>query len=265
MSLLLGTNLETIIDQRINGHIARVGGLFDQLIKYEKLKVTDINVLDGGFGEVLTFKDCKTIKEIYKVLKLYIAQEQMYIKNGPKFPRNRKTILLDMHFAKERKNLLSKFNHSISSNVLEHSPNIIKLLLNFHFITKKDGYQFHAIPHYKYTYDCFRTPNQLEHFISDFELNTGFDDDTHTQDYVQSAIEKHGWQRKFHEIYPLSYPFIHFHVFDELNVKQLFEYIFEDVVVDIIKTDQFSDILVIFKNKLNDNFLNKYSEYLKLI
>ncbi|EOQ88119.1 hypothetical protein LEP1GSC202_3346 [Leptospira yanagawae serovar Saopaulo str. Sao Paulo = ATCC 700523] len=258
MSLLLKSNIESLTKERLTGNVARIGGLVDQLIDYSDLNVTDINVLDGGFGEVLTLKNARTIKDFLRVLRLYITQEKIYLKKGARYPRNRKTILLDMHFATKSKWLHSKFDHSISSNVLEHSPNIINLLLNFHFITKKDGYQFHAIPHYKYTYDCFRIPHTLEHFIEDFENDTGFDDDTHTQDYIQSAIEKHGWQKTFHEKYPVTYPFLHFHVFDELNVRKLFEYMFEEVVVDVIKTDQFSDILVFCKNQLNQNFLQNY-------
>jgi hypothetical protein len=142
------------------------------------------------------------------------------------------------------------------------------LLLNFYFITKENGYQFHAIPNYRYTFDQFRKPTVLEHLIDDFEKKTWFDDTTHNEDYIMSAIEKHGWQKAFHEKYPVSYPFMHFHVFDEKNVLELANYMFEDVVVDVIRNEKYSDNVLFFRNKLKPSFLEKYAplidEYQKI-
>jgi hypothetical protein len=163
-----------------------------------------------------------------------------------------------MHFAQKNNKFLEKFDSVISSNVLEHSPNLIFFLLNFHFIAKEDGYQFHALPNYRYTYDRFRSPTKLEHFIQDFVCHQSFDDKQHNEDYIQSAIEKDGWQKDFHGRYPVAYPYMHFHVFDEFNTLELFKFIFEEVTVDVIRDDQFSDNLVFYKNKLNKSFCEKY-------
>lgn len=224
--LLYDSNLYIKVNEKIRGKIARAGGSVRQLLQYEGCEIHDINLLDGGFG---------------------ISSPE-------------KTLILDMHTAYKKPELLNNFDCSISSNMIEHSYNPILLLLNFYFITNKEGYQFHAIPNYRYTYDLFRSPTPLTHLIEDFEKMTDQSDTTHNEDYVQSAVIKHGWQREFHKKYPITYPYIHFHVFDEHNVKDLMEFMFEEVTVDVIRTKEFSDTVVLFRNTLNKRFIDKYHE-----
>ena len=259
MALLLNTNIDKKVTDHICGFVGRVGGKVDQLIDYRNVEVEDINIVDGGFGEVNTSIIRSIIKAPWQNTKLLLAQEIRYVRYGSSIPRNRKTIIQDMHKANENQLFKERYDCCISSNVLEHSFNPIFLLLNFYFATKRGGYQFHAIPHYAYTFDRYRKPSSLEHLIDDFERNTEKQDDTHLDDYRQSAIIKDGYQRQFHEKYPLIYPFIHQHVFDENNTKELFEFMFEEVVVDIIKDEKFSDNIVFFKNELNNNFMQKYN------
>ena len=130
-------------------------------------------------------------------------------------------------------------------------------------ITKPDGFQYHAIPHYKYTYDVHRKPTAVEHMIRDFEEFADQTDTVHNEDYVQSAIDKHGWQKEFHEKYPVAYPYMHFHVFDEFNTRELFKFVFEDVQNDIIKTEQFSDNVVLCRNTLKSRFLRQYEDLIE--
>jgi hypothetical protein len=189
-----------------------------------------------------------------------VRQELFWYLKGESESRDRKTIVLDMHFAMQHQELKHRFDASVSSNVIEHSPNPIFLFLNFYFITKELGYQFHAIPNYRYTFDQFRMPTPLEHFIDDFEKMTWFDDTTHTEDYKMSAIEKHGWQKPFHEKYPVAYPYMHFHVFDEQNVLELANFMFEGVQVDVLKNEKYGDNVLFFKNKLNPAFEEKYAK-----
>lgn len=264
MALLLNTNIEYQIKQHIVGRIARAGGSVNQLLTYKNCIVEDINLSDGGFGRVREFRKAKTIRQLLGIAKSRFIQEYIFLKHGYSVSRDRKTLLLDMHFANENAALAEKFDCSISSNLIEHSPNPIFLLLNFYFITRHGGYQYHAIPHYKYTYDIHRTPTSIAHLINDFEKMTDFSDMTHNDDYVQSAIVKHGWQRKFHEQYPVSYPYMHFHVFDESNTRELFELMFEDVVNDIIKTEEFSDNVIFYRNVLKQDFVKKYRGTIEL-
>lgn len=104
----------------------------------------------------------------------------------------------------------------------------------------------------------YRQPTSVEHLLVDFKNKISFDDTTHNEDYAQSAIVKHGYFKKYHETHPIAYPYMHFHVFDEHNIRELFETMFEEVTNDILKTKVISDNLVIFRNNLNANFVNKF-------
>ena len=239
MGLLLNSCIEEKVKLHIAGKIARVGGSVNQLLTYQNCIVEDINLLDGGYGIVRNINGARTPFQMFKVIQRYLSQERKYLLHGYAIPRDRKTISLDMHNACDNPSFADRYDAVISSNMIEHSPNPIFLLLNFYFVARKGGYQYHAIPHYKYTFDVYRTPTSLEHMIEDFEHKTDKSDTSHSEDYVQSAIEKHGWQKSFHEKYPVAYPYMHFHVFDERNIRQLFEFMFEDVVTDVLTTKEF--------------------------
>lgn len=256
--LLLSTNIEKEVSSKICGNVARIGGSVNQIINYKNCKIVDINIIDGGFGHIKRWQDIKSARNILETAKRQIKQKALHLRYGEKICRDWKTIIMDLHEAYQHEEWMPEFDAVISSNVLEHSPNPIFLLLNFYFITKKGGYQFHAIPHCKYTYDMFRKPTPIEHMVEDFERKTQTDDLTHNEDYIRSAIIKHGYMKKFHETHPVAYPFMHFHVFDENNVRELFQMMFEEVTNDIIKTETVSDNVVIFKNVLNKDFVNKY-------
>lgn len=260
--MLLGTDINSRVQQSIRGRVARAGGTVNQLINYRQCVVEDINIPDGGFGRV--FKDgvSGAVQHTVPFLKRFVRQEILFLFQGHRISRDRKTVILDMHNAHQMNELHDRYDCSISSNLLEHSPNPIWLLLNFYLITRKNGFQFHAIPHYRYTYDRFREPTTIEHLIEDFETQVEASDASHVEDYRQSAVEKDGWQKKFHDKYPLEYPFIHFHVFDENNIKELMELMFEEVVNDVLKTDVYSDNVVLFKNKLRRQFVEKYRNIL---
>lgn len=257
MSLLYNTNIQELVNRNIKGNVARVGGRMNQLMSYKNCKVTDINIIDGGYGQIRNNFNLNSINNFYRTTKRQIRQEASWMLHGEREMRDRKTIILDMHFATLNTSLQNKFDSIVSSNVIEHSPDPIWLMLNFHFVTKESGYQYHAIPNYRYTFDQFRKPTPIEHIIEDFENITWFDDICHNDDYIMSAVEKHGHQRTFHEEYPVSYPYMHFHVFDENNVRKFAEYMFEDVTVDCLKDEKVGDNVVIMRNKLNPQFLKK--------
>lgn len=256
--LLLGTDIDSRVARLIRGRVARAGGTVNQLIDYRQCAVEDINIPDGGFGKVFRGDVTGAVRHTVPFLKRFVRQEILFMLQGQRISRDRKTIILDMHDAHQRNELYGKYDCAISSNLLEHSPNPIWLLLNFYMITRKNGYQFHAIPHHRYTYDRFRVPTTVKHLLEDFENHADASDSSHVEDYRQSAVEKDGWQKKFHDKYPLEYPFIHFHVFDENNTKELMELMFEDVISDVLKTNEYSDNVVVFKNKLKREFIEKY-------
>jgi FkbM family methyltransferase len=225
--LIYDTDLHSMVNRLVRGNVARVGGAVQQLLQYRNCAVTDINLADGGYGKATSGDH---------------------------------TIIMDIHDALRKSDMKEKFDCLISSNVIEHSYNPILFLLNCHFVTKESGYQFHAIPNYRYTYDVFRRPTSLEHMIEDFENFADSTDHSHNADYVQSAVEKHGWQREYHKKYPVVYPYMHYHVFDEFNTAELMRFVFQDVTTDVIRTEAFGDSLVFFRNTLNQEFFNRYGD-----
>lgn len=259
MPLLLNTEIDLEVKRKIKGLVARTGGKVNQLIDYRGCRVEDINLLDGGFGQVAALTNSGSLSCKLMSLGRYARQELRFLRFGPSVPRDRKTIISDLHQVGELPGLAGRYDASVSSNVLEHSPNPVLLLLNFYLITKEGGWQFHAIPHYKYTYDKFRSPTPVAHLLEDFINNSNRSDQSHNQDYIQSAIEKHGWQRQFHEKYPVQYPYMHFHVFDELNTSELISLMFKEVTVDLLLVDgTYSDNVTLFRNELNKPFVSEH-------
>jgi len=262
MTLLLNSDLRQFVQSNVVGRIGRAGGTMNQLMTYRNCSVEDLNLHDGGFGVVKSHRAARSPWQLARIAKRYLRQEIKCRIHGHRVPRDRKTILLDMHHAHRMASLRRRYDCSVSSNLIEHSYNPIQLLLNFHFATKANGWQYHAIPHYRYTFDMHRTPTTLEHMVRDFERGTDANDRSHDEDYIQSAIVKHGWQRKFHARYPVAYPYMHYHVFDEHNTRQLFEFMFAEVRNDVLRTDEHSDNLVICRNTLNTDFVRRYGKLL---
>jgi len=258
MALMYGTDIDLKVRENISGLVARVGGTVNQLIDYRGLRVEDLNLLDGGFGRVATARSADERSHKIRNMARYVRQELQYLISGPAVPRDRKTIIADMHRAGEFPKLAGRYNASLSSNLLEHSPNPVLLLLNFYLITKAGGWQFHAIPHYQYTFDKLRDPTPVSHMIDDFVNGSDLSDQSHNRDYIRSAIENNGWQREFHQKYPVQYPYMHFHVFDQHNTGELMSLMFKEVTVDLLKDATFSDNVVLFKNELNPLFIEKH-------
>lgn len=256
MSLLLNSDIEHKLNKYMVGQLARVGGKVDQLLRYEQCTVEDINVENRRLQKFGTSSVGK-IRYGYDIFE----QEIRYWRKGYRAVRDRMTHFFDVHEAVSNKRLSKKYDGILSSNVIEHSYNAIWFLLNMHFLVKNEGYHYHAIPYYRLTYDQFRTPTPLEHFIDDFRIMTTPNDcEKHAQEHFASVLK---WSSNKENVKLPSYPCIHCHVFDEYNTKALFELIFEDVSIDIIKTDEFQDVLVLCRNTLNSRFRKKFKAILK--
>jgi hypothetical protein len=221
--------------------------------------VDDFNILEDQWGAV-KWGRFMTLAHKFRMIRRYLRQEISYALKGPAVPRDRKTRILDIHTAHRYDDLRGRYDALLSSNLLEHSPNPIFMLLNFHFMTNDDGWQFHAIPHYRYTYDVYREPTSLDHMIQDFVGHADASDASHVADYLQSAVERHGYMREFYRHHPVAFPYIHFHVFDEANTRALMEFMFEEVVNDLLTTPRFSDNVVLFRNRLKSSFARDYSQ-----
>jgi len=261
MALLLKTDIDRRVHDHIRGRVARVGGTVNQIVDYRHIRVTDLNVLDGGYGYIKKLRDIRSPRNVLGTIRRYARQEWNHLRRGETVPLDRRTIILDLHEAAGRPDLKHSFDACISSNVVEHSPNPMFFLLNCHFITAVGGYQFHAIPHYRYTFDMYRKPTPFGHFIDDFRKKTPLSDTTHVADYTQSAIVRHGWQKKLHSVYPVAYPFMHHHVYDEFNTRAVIEYMFEGPIVnDIFKTEAYSDNVILYRNTLRPEFVAEFRD-----
>lgn len=200
-----------------SGDIVRVGGTVDHLPEYSGFTVTDLNIENRRkkkYGNSLIGK----IRYGYDMFE----QEMRYWRKGYRAVRDRKTIFMDSHDIIKLWNCDKKFNGCISSNVLEHSPNLISMLVNLNHILENDAYHFHAIPLYSTIFDWYRKPTTLAHFIEDFENKTAITDMSHNKERQKAATEKKVTLNNKEE----RYPHAHYHVFDEDNTKKLFEYVF---------------------------------------
>lgn len=259
MALLCGTDIDKKVNNLITGSTARIGGTVNQLLEYKNCTVVDINIKCDKkikYGESIIGK----LRYLYSLLK----QERLFKRNGWAQVRDSQTIYFDIHNAAKVSEYHKSFDSMISSNVAEHSFNAIYFFLNTWLITKESGWQFHAIPCNRFTFDRFRSTTTLEHFIEDFEKGRIEEDptdaDLHFADFQQSAI-KADWP--VHE-YEKRLPFLHYHVFDEINTHELLSLMFEDVTTDVIKVPgKFSDVVVLFRNKLRSEFVEKYRNLIK--
>lgn len=255
MALLLNTDIEQKVNTCLTGPLVRVGGKVDQLFAYKNCTVEDINVVNlrsRKFGTSII----GNLRYRYDLLE----QEIRFRRKGYHAVRDRKTHFFDLHDTQSCMRLQKRFTGILSSNVIEHSYDPIRFLLNMHLLVDDNGYHFHAIPCYRFTFDQFRTPTPVQHLIDDFITGTTKDDlEEHAREHHESARR---WDKVKGAEKP-AFPGIHCHVFDEHNTKELFERIFEEVTVDIIKTDAFGDVLVLCRNRLNPVFMEKYGELLK--
>ena len=89
--LLHNTNIEAELSKR-DGKIARVGGTVNQLFTYTNCVVQDFNVLDGGYGNVSSWKSITDAKQAFNVIKRQTWQEIRHIVQGDKVPLDRKPL-----------------------------------------------------------------------------------------------------------------------------------------------------------------------------
>jgi hypothetical protein len=252
MSLLLNSSIEQKLNNNLRGHLARIGGKVDQVFGYKNCTVEDINIenrVSNKFGRSFIGR----LRYGYDLLE----QEIRFWRKGYHAVRDRKTCFFDVHQAISQKKLPACFDGILSSNVIEHSHNPIWFLLNMQFLVKQDGYHFHAIPCYRFTFDQYRQPTTLQHLIEDFTtMTTPENCQIHADEHHHSALK---WDKVLGDKKP-SYPGIHCHVFDEHNTKALFEMIFQDVTVDIIQNEKYGDVLVTCRNALNPEFKAKFGK-----
>jgi hypothetical protein len=261
MALLYNTDIEVQTNKNIVGHIGRIGGTVNQLLKYADCTVTEINIKNDRktrYGSSIVGK----LRYGYDLLE----QEVRFFRKGWRAVRDRKTIWMNILDALTQQRIHDFFDATISSNVVEHSYNSILFFLSTWLITRRGGWQYHAVPCCRFTFDRYRSPTTLSHFVDDFEKGlvheVAEDADMHFADFEQSAT-KSNWP--VHD-YERRIPYLHYHVFDEHNTASLVSLMFEDVTTDIIQLpNQFNDVVILFRNILREGFVRKYGSFVRKI
>ena len=133
------------------------------------------------------------------------------------------------------------YDFLISSNCLEHIANPIKAIEEWLRITKSGGYLLLILPNKSSNFDHRRQVTTFEHLISDYNNNIMENDLTHldeilrlhdlTLDKAAGNLEKF----KKRSLDNFSNRGLHHHVYDEILLKEIFEY-FKQILVKIYST-----------------------------
>lgn len=110
-----------------------------------------------------------------------------------------------------------------SRHVLEHIANCVAALLEWKRILKKGGYLYVSVPNRFKTHEHLRTLTTLSHFIEDHEDGVGEFDPRHEEEIRQTGV---GIIQ--HDRY--ENPHIHYHTFEENNLRRLLVYCGLDIV-----------------------------------
>ena len=124
----------------------------------------------------------------------------------------------------------SAYCYLVNSHVVEHSPNPIKLLVEFIRVIKVGGYIYTIIPNKEKIYDAVRCITKMDHLIDDYQRCIFTEDLTHHEEYLQMVSQNPGMEA-FHKIYPVGYPYIHYHTFDCALARNLFEHLQLEVLL----------------------------------
>jgi ubiquinone/menaquinone biosynthesis C-methylase UbiE len=116
-----------------------------------------------------------------------------------------------------------------SSGTVEHLTNPIKALIEWKRILRPGGVIYAGIPYYKKTFDHRREVTPLEHLIEDYNNNTGLDDQTHMEEFLQNfdaskELVYGNWDEWYANYLTNPQIYTHFHVFDKKLVKEMMEY-----------------------------------------
>jgi SAM-dependent methyltransferase len=122
------------------------------------------------------------------------------------------------------------YDFVISSHVLEHCANPIKVLKEWCRAARPGASFVINVPYHKWQFDHRRPPTPIAHMVEDYACDVGEDDMTHFSEIVE--LHDHPFDDPAAE--PLDvyvahsrdnfvYRELHHHVFDKVNFRQLLE------------------------------------------
>jgi SAM-dependent methyltransferase len=166
----------------------------------------------------------------------------------------------------------TSYDFVLSSHMLEHSANPLKLLFEWKRVLKPDGVMLLVLPHKDKTFDHRRALTTKEHFLEDYNRDTQENDQTH----LAEIIEKHDLSRDRSQIsleafqqwikHNFENRGAHHHVFNSINVAQLMD--MAGLKITKIEPRLPFDIFIYamnaatFESGDNDVFLSSLSTYL---
>jgi predicted SAM-dependent methyltransferase len=122
----------------------------------------------------------------------------------------------------------------LSSHMIEHTSNPIRVLLEWTRIVRLGGLQLIIVPNKDLTFDHYRTTTTLQHVIDDFEASRDEDDLTHLNesvelsDYSMMSFDQEAFKSR--AMKNLETRCLHHHTFTLHSLRELLEYMKLDIV-----------------------------------
>jgi SAM-dependent methyltransferase len=122
-----------------------------------------------------------------------------------------------------------RYSFVLSSHSLEHISNPVRALKEWIRVVKPGGAIIVLLPDYRRTFDLRRKPTSIEHMLEDYELGRDERDLTHLEEILElhdlsrdpaAGSKEHFLQRSLQNFENRC---LHHHVFDECNIRELFE------------------------------------------
>jgi predicted SAM-dependent methyltransferase len=126
------------------------------------------------------------------------------------------------------------YDFLLSSHMIEHTSNPIRVFLEWTRIVRSGGFQLIIVPNKELTFDHHRTTTTLQHMIDDFEANRDEDDLSHLNesvelnDYSMMSFDQETFESRAKN--NLETRCIHHHTFTLHSLRQLLEYTKLDIL-----------------------------------
>jgi SAM-dependent methyltransferase len=145
---------------------------------------------------------------------------------------------LGMQYAAEAADLSmiasDAYDFLLSSHMIEHTSNPIRVLLEWVRIVRLGGFQLVIVPNKELTFDHYRPTTTLQHMIDDFTAKRDEDDLTHLNESVElndySMMPFDQVTFKSCAMKNLETRAIHHHTFTLNSLRQLLEYVKLDII-----------------------------------
>ncbi len=144
------------------------------------------------------------------------------------------------------------FDFIVSEHVLEHIANPIKALKEWVRVLKKGGQIYCFLPHKERNNDLNRQITTLDHLIKDYKDDVPYNDPTHIDEWLENVVNKGLMPEHYKHLEKqelLDSASIHHHVWTEVQIAELFEYLGLKVIHCENKVHDRRDTFVVIATK----------------